>query len=107
MWSLIISYWKFVQPRLGAVAPAAGTSIRKSMLFILVPPARIELTLAAPQAAVLSIERRGRDKSISESEPGRHQVNDGMVVYIFVNVLKEVGVHEIRVHTLKRDDEMR
>ena len=44
---------------------------------------------------------------ISESEPRRHQVVEGMMVLSLVHVLEEVGVHLVGIDARKRDDEVR
>src|SRR3989344_9103953 len=49
----------------------------------------------------------GSNRFISEPEPRRYQINEGMFVLVFVDVLQEIVVHHVHINAFKRDDEMR
>ncbi len=49
----------------------------------------------------------GNNKCISEPEPRRHQVDEGVMMFFLAHMLQEVGVDGIRVNALKRDDKVR
>ncbi len=93
-----------------------------------VPPAGIEPTLPAPQASVLSVERRGllnarRVRYVRCTVHGlrvfakqcctlqtkllNEAINERVCVRAFFDVGKQKRVHRVRVHALKRNHEVR
>ena len=88
--------------------PSMRAREHKNHYVLFVLSDRIELSSSAPQADVLSIERREQySKCISEPEQPRHKVGERVRVFFFVNVVQKIFIDHVNINPTKRNDEMR
>ena len=79
----------------------------KVTTFFLCPREESNLDHELRKLASYPLNDGGNDECISESEPRRHQINESVFMFTFVDVLKKIRIDHICINTRKRNYQVR